>query len=126
MTYEVLAGALVGLGLFLFIRALIPSKPDPMAAIARIDALRQQTSFTSHAPTEEPKGFTKLKHDLGVSVNEVYIRHPWRGENSVNGTPRAGFRLGKPLGPPGRAWGGDGGCWRSAAHRRAARSGARL
>ena len=78
MTYEVLAGALVGLGLFLFIRALIPSKPDPMAAIARIDALRQQTSFTPHAPVEEPKGFTKLKHDLGTSVNEFYLRQGWQ------------------------------------------------
>ena len=42
MTYQVLAGALIGLGLFVLIRALIPTKPDTFGAVARIDALRQQ------------------------------------------------------------------------------------
>ena len=34
MTYQVLAGALVGLGLFLLIRALVPTKPDAVSAVA--------------------------------------------------------------------------------------------
>ncbi|NUP48410.1 MAG: type II secretion system F family protein [Catenulispora sp.] len=78
MTYQVLAGALAGLGLFLLIRALIPSKPDPMQAIARIDALRQQTTFTPHAPAEPPKGLAKARQDLGSSLNEFYIRQGWQ------------------------------------------------
>ena len=35
MTFEVLAGGLTGLGLFLLIRALIPSKPDATSRSAR-------------------------------------------------------------------------------------------
>ncbi|GAA2012832.1 type II secretion system F family protein [Catenulispora yoronensis] len=78
MTYQVLAGALVGLGLFLFIRALIPSKPDPMQAVARIDALRQQTTFAPHTAAEPPRGLAKMRQDLGVSVNEFYLRQGWQ------------------------------------------------
>ena len=79
MTYQVLAGSLIGLGLFLFIRALIPGKTDTMTAIARIDALRQQqTGFTQHADQAPPKGFTKLRDELGVSLNEFYIRQGWQ------------------------------------------------
>jgi Flp pilus assembly protein TadB len=80
VTYEVLAGALAGLGVFLFIRALIPSKPDPMRAIARIDALRRQSSFALHppGPAEKPRGLAKLRHDLGTSADEFYLRQGWQ------------------------------------------------
>ena len=80
MTYQVLAGALVGLGLFLLIRALIPGKPDPMASIARIDALRQQSSFAYAAQQEQapPKRLARLRDELGTSINEFYIRQGWQ------------------------------------------------
>ncbi|MEY9861284.1 Flp pilus assembly protein TadB [Catenulispora sp. GAS73] len=80
MTYQVLAGALVGLGLFLLIRALIPSKPDPMASIARIDALRQQSSLASVSQQEQapPKRLARLRDELGTAINEFYIRQGWQ------------------------------------------------
>jgi Flp pilus assembly protein TadB len=79
VTYEFLAGALVGLGLFLLARALFPSKPDPMTAIARIDALRQQpASPTAQADAPKLKGFAKLRADLGASLNDFYIRQGWQ------------------------------------------------
>jgi len=80
VTYQVLAGALVGLGLFLLIRALMPSRPDPMASIARIDALRQQSSsaYTSQQEQAPPKRLARLRDELGTSVNEFYIRQGWQ------------------------------------------------
>src|SRR6185312_3753407 len=78
MTYEVVAGALVGLGLFLLIRALMPGRPDPMAAVARIDALRQHSSLAPQAEQAPPKGLGKLRQDLGSSLNEFYIRQGWQ------------------------------------------------
>lgn len=78
MTYEVLAGAIVGLGLFLLIRALIPSRPDPMAAVARIDALRQHSSLAPQAEQAPVKGLARLREDLGVSMNDFYIRQGWQ------------------------------------------------
>jgi Flp pilus assembly protein TadB len=79
MTYEVLAGAIAGLGLFLLIRALIPGKPDPFSSVARIDALRQQhTQFTPTTEQAPPKGVDKVKNNLGVSLNEFYLRQGWQ------------------------------------------------
>jgi Flp pilus assembly protein TadB len=79
MTFEVLAGSLIGLGLFLLIRALIPSKPDATSAVARIDALRQQTpTFSSASEAPPPRGLEKMKNDLGLSLNEFYLRQGWQ------------------------------------------------
>jgi Flp pilus assembly protein TadB len=78
MTYQVLAGAGVGLGLFLLIRALIPDRPDPMAAVARIDALRQHTSLAPQTEQAPLRGLAKLREDLGVSMNDFYIRQGWQ------------------------------------------------
>lgn len=80
MTYQVLAGALLGLGLFLLIRALVPSKPDPVSAVARIDAMRQrQSHFTATAAETAPlRGTNKLKHDLGLQLDEFYRRQGWQ------------------------------------------------
>jgi Flp pilus assembly protein TadB len=78
MTYEVLAGALVGLGVFLLIRALVPSKPDPVSAVARIDAMRQRQAAFAPAAEQVPlRGTEKLKHDLGIQLDEFYRRQGW-------------------------------------------------
>ena len=79
MTYQVLAGSLLGLGLFLLIRALIPGRRDPFASVARIDALRsQQTTFATVAEQAPLKGIDKLKNDLGISLNDFYLRQGWQ------------------------------------------------
>lgn len=79
MTYQVLAGSLTGLGLFLLIRALIPGRRDPFASVARIDALRsQQTTFATAAEQAPLKGMDKLKNDLGISLNDFYLRQGWQ------------------------------------------------
>jgi Flp pilus assembly protein TadB len=79
MTYQVLAGSLVGLGLFILIRALIPSKPDAFSSVARIDALRQQqTLYPSAAEQQPPRGLDKLKNDLGIQLTDFYLRQGWQ------------------------------------------------
>jgi Flp pilus assembly protein TadB len=79
MTYQVLAGSLAGLGLFLLIRALIPGRRDPFASVARIDALRsQQTTFQPSVEQAPLKGMDKLKNDLGISLNDFYLRQGWQ------------------------------------------------
>ncbi|WP_194891694.1 type II secretion system F family protein [Catenulispora pinisilvae] len=79
MTYQVLAGALVGLGLFLLIRALVPTKPDPVSAVARIDALRQrQAAFAPAAERAPRRGLEKLKYDLGLQLDDFYRRQGWQ------------------------------------------------
>jgi Flp pilus assembly protein TadB len=79
MTYQVLAGVLVGLGLFLLIRALVPTKPDAVSAVARIDALRQrQTASTPTADQAPPRGLEKAKYDLGVQLDDFYRRQGWQ------------------------------------------------
>jgi len=80
MTYQVLAGSLAGLGLFLLIRALMPGRRDPFASVARIDALRsQQTTFQPAAAEQAPpRGLEKLKNDLGISLNDFYLRQGWQ------------------------------------------------
>lgn len=79
MTLEVLAGGLIGAGLFLLIRALIPSKPNAAGMVARIDALRQQQSqFTSAVETPVPRRWEKLRNDLGFSLNDFYLRQGWQ------------------------------------------------
>ncbi|MEU8348513.1 type II secretion system protein, partial [Streptomyces sp. NPDC048845] len=40
MTASVLIGAVFGLGLYVLVRALVPSKRSPVATVAQIDALR--------------------------------------------------------------------------------------
>lgn len=79
MTYQVLAGVLVGLGLFLLIRALVPTKPDAVSAVARIDALRQRQTASTPAADQAPlRGLEKAKYDLGVQLDDFYRRQGWQ------------------------------------------------
>lgn len=79
MTYQVLSGALLGLGLFLLIRALVPTKPDAVSAVARIDALRQRQTVVSSSTEQAPlRGLEKLKYDLGAQLDDFYRRQGWQ------------------------------------------------
>jgi Flp pilus assembly protein TadB len=73
MIAEVLIGAVTGLGLFVFIRALVPSRPGAAATVAQIDALRARGQFG--APGAEP---TSLKERLGFRVARFYARQGWQ------------------------------------------------
>jgi Flp pilus assembly protein TadB len=72
MIIEVLIGGFTGLGLFVFIRALVPSRPGAAAQVAQIDALRARGQFG--APTAKPESF---KEDLGFRIARFYARQGW-------------------------------------------------
>ena len=72
MLYEVLLGALCGCGLYVFIRALVPSRPGAAAQVARIDALRARGQFG--APAAPPNA---LRERVGWQVAQFYTRRGW-------------------------------------------------
>lgn len=72
MIIELMLGAFCGFGLFVTIRALIPSRPGAAARVARIDALRARGQFG--APSARPDSFREL---LGWRIADFYARRGW-------------------------------------------------
>jgi Flp pilus assembly protein TadB len=68
----VLMGAFTGLGLFVLIWALVPSRPSATAQVAQIDALRARGSFGASAPAPQT-----VKEQIGFRVAEFYARMGW-------------------------------------------------
>lgn len=73
MLIEVLVGALGGLGLFITVRALVPSRPGAAAQVARIDALRARGQFGAPAPADD-----SLRERLGFRIAQFYARQGWQ------------------------------------------------
>lgn len=72
MIIQVVLGAFCGFGLFITIRALVPSRPGAAARVARIDALRARGQFG--APAARPNA---LRERLGWRVAEFYASRGW-------------------------------------------------
>ncbi|WP_369203748.1 type II secretion system F family protein [Streptomyces sp. PU-14G] len=79
LTLTALTGALVGLGLFLLVRALAPGRKGAVASVAEIDALRARAA--THQPgnttAEDAKGFAAVRARLGARIGELYLRQGW-------------------------------------------------
>ncbi len=73
MLAEVLIGGVTGLGLFVFVRALVPSRPGAAAQVAQIDALRARGQFG--APAAEPNS---VRERLGFKIAQFYARQGWQ------------------------------------------------
>jgi Flp pilus assembly protein TadB len=71
MWTDILVGALAGLGLFVIVRALVPSRPGAAAHVAQIDALRARGQFGA---TPAPES---LKERIGFQVEQFYARQGW-------------------------------------------------
>lgn len=74
MVEYVLLGGIVGLGIFLLIRALVPGRRSATVTVAEIDALRELGPYAS----EVRDGKEPLKEQLGRKVAEFYARQGWR------------------------------------------------
>jgi Flp pilus assembly protein TadB len=72
MLFDVIIGGFCGFGLFIFIRALIPSRPGAAARVARIDALRARGQFG--APAARPDA---LRERIGWQIAQFYARRGW-------------------------------------------------
>lgn len=74
MIEEILIGAAVGLGVFLFIRALVPSRRSAAGTVAQVDALRELGPYGIDAQ----QGKRTFKEQLGRVVAEFYARQGWQ------------------------------------------------
>jgi hypothetical protein len=79
MTMIVLIGAVFGLGVYLLVRALLPSRRGAVATVARVDALRSRGAV--HAPIRTPEAATgrlaPLRARVGARVAAFYLQQGW-------------------------------------------------
>ena len=76
MTLAVLFGAVVGLGLFVLVRALMPSRRGAVAQVARIDALRAAGPVSGGAPRAAGAD-RRCAERLGDRVAAFYLQQGW-------------------------------------------------
>jgi Flp pilus assembly protein TadB len=67
-------GALVGLGFFLLIRALIPSRRSAAVTVAQIDALRELGPHSAEAREQN----TSVRELIGRKTAEFYAKQGWQ------------------------------------------------
>ncbi|CAM5702493.1 Type II secretion system protein OS=Streptomyces tendae OX=1932 GN=GUR47_17990 PE=4 SV=1 [Streptomyces tendae] len=80
LTMPVVVGAVVGLGVYVLVRALMPTKRSALSQVARIDAMRARgTAYESARTTDrEPSGrFASLRAQVGEKVAEIYRQQGW-------------------------------------------------
>ncbi|MFE0099482.1 type II secretion system F family protein [Streptomyces sp. NPDC059009] len=80
LTMPILVGAILGLGIFALVRALMPGKRSAVATVARIDAMRARgTAYeTKHRATDEDSGrLGGVRTRVGQRVAEFYIQQGW-------------------------------------------------
>jgi Flp pilus assembly protein TadB len=70
----VLLGAALGLGVYLLIRALIPSRRSATVTVAQIDALRELGPYS----VDRVDGRTSVKETIGRRTAEFYARQGWQ------------------------------------------------
>jgi Flp pilus assembly protein TadB len=70
----VLLGAAVGLGVYLLIRALAPSRRSATVTVAQIDALRELGPYS----VDQGGGRTSVKETVGRRMAEFYARQGWQ------------------------------------------------
>jgi Flp pilus assembly protein TadB len=78
LTMPVLVGAVLGLGVYALVRALMPSRRSPVQQVARIDAMRARGSAYETARTPQETGrFGALRAQVGARVAEFYLQQGW-------------------------------------------------
>jgi len=79
LTTPILIGAVLGLGVYVLVRALMPSKRSAVAQVARIDAMRARgTAYESaHHGQRDSGRFGGLLAQVGSRVAELYLQQGW-------------------------------------------------
>ncbi|GGV67201.1 type II secretion system protein [Streptomyces longisporoflavus] len=83
LTMPIVIGAIMGLGIYALVRALMPSKRSAVATVARIDAMRARgAAYESHrAPAGNgKKGAGRLdstRSRVGERMAEFYLQQGW-------------------------------------------------
>ncbi|MFJ6553877.1 type II secretion system F family protein [Streptomyces luteogriseus] len=78
LTMPLVVGAVIGLGIYALVRALMPSKRSAISQVARIDAMRARGSAYESARAEREKGrLGALRAEVGLRVSEFYLQQGW-------------------------------------------------
>ncbi|MEV7884251.1 type II secretion system F family protein [Streptomyces sp. NPDC002817] len=78
VTMPVAVGAIIGLGIYVLVRALMPSKRSAVSQVARIDAMRARGSAYESARTASDSGrLGSVRADVGQRVAEFYLQQGW-------------------------------------------------
>ncbi|GED85469.1 type II secretion system F family protein [Streptomyces sp. NPDC056112] len=79
LTMPVVVGAVLGLGVYALVRALMPSRRSAVAQVARIDAMRARGAAyeTRHQTREETGRFGTFRAQVGARVAEFYLQQGW-------------------------------------------------
>ncbi|MDH6698631.1 type II secretion system F family protein [Streptomyces griseoviridis] len=78
LTMPVLVGAILGLGVYVLVRALVPSKRSAVSQVARIDAMRARgAAYESARKAAEQGRVGSLRAEVGLRVSEFYLQQGW-------------------------------------------------
>ncbi|WP_055529939.1 type II secretion system F family protein [Streptomyces alboniger] len=81
LTLPIVVGAVLGLGIFALVRALMPSRQSAVAQVARIDAMRARgAAYESHRATsdvEKPGRIGSVRTRIGMRVADFYLQQGW-------------------------------------------------
>ncbi|WP_200263534.1 type II secretion system F family protein [Streptomyces sp. HSG2] len=78
ITITLVVGGLLGLGCHILLRALFPGSGDPLAQVARVDALRARGARHESSPSAPDVGHLgSLRAWAGVRIAELYRQQGW-------------------------------------------------
>ncbi|MFJ1650435.1 type II secretion system F family protein [Streptomyces sp. NPDC088337] len=79
LTMPVVVGAVLGLGVYALVRALMPSRRSAVAQVARIDAMRARGAAyeTRHQAREETGRLGAVRAQVGARIAEFYLQQGW-------------------------------------------------
>lgn len=78
LTMPVVVGAVLGLGIYVLVRALMPSKRSAVSQVARVDAMRARgAAYESAHRTQDAGRIGSLRARVGVRVSDVYFQQGW-------------------------------------------------
>lgn len=78
VTMPVVVGAIIGLGIYVLVRALMPSKRSAVSQVARIDAMRARgTAYESARGASDSGRLGSVRAEVGQRVAEFYLQQGW-------------------------------------------------
>ena len=78
VTMPVAVGAIIGLGIYVLVRALMPSKRSAVSQVARIDAMRARgTAYESTRGASDSGRLGSVRAEVGRRVAEFYLQQGW-------------------------------------------------
>ncbi|MER5973395.1 type II secretion system F family protein [Streptomyces sp. NPDC002055] len=78
MTTTVLIGAVFGLGVYILVRALVPTRRSSLSTLAEIDRMRARgVSHSAQNATTDSGKLGGLRSDVGRRVADFYLQQGW-------------------------------------------------